>query len=109
MSGLETLDKRQSQDFILCAFHTAKASCQVTEGFSSEGGEIVKLSWAGRLKGASPSFGPPIIIKHLLFEKHYSEQDREDPCLGGACGGGLKEMGERGTGERTLQVYDSFS
>lgn len=35
----------------LCAFHTARASCQVTEDFSSEEGGIRKLSWAGGFEG----------------------------------------------------------
>lgn len=60
----------------------------------------MKLSWAGRLQRASPSLGPPIIIKHPLFAKYYSEQDREDPCPGRACGGRFKETGgeEEGKG-----------
>lgn len=74
----------------------------------------MKLSWAGRLQRASPSLGPPIIIKHPLFAKYYSEQDREDPCLGGACGGRFKEKGgeEEGKGycrSRTFLLRDPGS
>lgn len=31
LSGLEAFGKRQSQDLVLCALHSARPSCQVTE------------------------------------------------------------------------------
>lgn len=37
------------------------------------------LSRAGGFRSWSPSLGP-MITKQLLFEKHYSEQDEQDPC-----------------------------
>ena len=64
----------------------------------------MKLSWAGRLQRASPSLGPPIIIKHPLFAKYYSEQDREDPCPVGLVEEDLKKQGERKKGKDTAGV-----
>lgn len=88
---MEAFGKRQSQDLVLCALHIARPSCQVTEGemgmlkTGSDGDS--ERGWSFR--GRSPSLGP-MITEHLLFEKHYSEQDGQDPCPCEACGKDVK-------------------
>lgn len=69
----------------------------MTKGFSSEEGEIMMLRWAGKVSGVggSPSFSLPMITKRLLFAEHCYEQERQDPCLYGACRGGFEEPGNR--------------
>lgn len=70
------------------------------------------LSRAGGFRGRSPS-PSPMITKHLLLEKHYSEQDGQDPCPCGALRGGCEviEREEEGIGDcRCIyNVYPDFS
>ena len=71
----------------------------MTKAFSSEEGEIGKLSWAGGFRGGSPSFSPPTITNTNYLQSIILSKMDKTPVLVGLRGGfeviGREEEGKR--------------
>lgn len=106
LGGLVMFGERQSRDLLLCAFHTARASCQATKAFSSREGETG--SWAGlRASGVEAHHSAhqwlqtPTICK-ASFWAGWTR------CLSLWGCGGIWSGRKRGRRERTLQLWSVY-